>query len=48
MWPDFAGEDLAAAVAEFHSRERRFGGLPETEPEAAAPSASASAFEGVA
>jgi undecaprenyl diphosphate synthase len=30
MWPDFAGEDLAAAVAEFRSRERRFGGLPET------------------
>ncbi len=25
MWPDFAAEDLAAAVAEFHSRERRFG-----------------------
>jgi undecaprenyl diphosphate synthase len=48
MWPDFAGEDLAAAVAEFRSRERRFGGLPETEPEAAAPSASASAFEGLA
>ena len=28
MWPDFAGEDLAAAVAEFHARERRFGMVP--------------------
>lgn len=26
-WPDFTEEDLAAAIAEFHSRERRFGGL---------------------
>ncbi|HEV8474986.1 MAG TPA: di-trans,poly-cis-decaprenylcistransferase [Methylomirabilota bacterium] len=24
-WPDFGGEDLAAAVAEFHGRTRRFG-----------------------
>ncbi len=29
MWPDFDGAELAAAVAEFHARERRFGGLPE-------------------
>ena len=29
MWPDFGAADLAAAVAEFHARERRFGGLPE-------------------
>jgi len=29
MWPDFAVADLAAAVKEFHSRERRFGRLPE-------------------
>ena len=29
MWPDFAVEDLAAAVREFDARERRFGGLPE-------------------
>lgn len=29
MWPDFDAGDLAAAVAEFRSRERRFGGLPE-------------------
>jgi len=27
MWPDFGTEDLAAAVAEFHSRERRFGAV---------------------
>jgi undecaprenyl diphosphate synthase len=27
-WPDFTGEDLAAALAEFEQRERRFGGLP--------------------
>jgi undecaprenyl diphosphate synthase len=26
-WPDFTGDDLAAAVTEFHTRERRFGGL---------------------
>ena len=29
MWPDFAPADMAAAVADFHRRERRFGGLPE-------------------
>ena len=28
MWPDFGPEDLAAAVREFETRERRFGGLP--------------------
>jgi len=28
MWPDFGPSDLAAAVGEFHSRERRFGALP--------------------
>ena len=28
MWPDFQAADLAAAVSEFHSRERRFGSLP--------------------
>lgn len=27
MWPDFDGAALAAGLAEFHSRERRFGGL---------------------
>jgi len=29
MWPDFGAEDLAAAVAEFHARDRRFGRIPE-------------------
>jgi undecaprenyl diphosphate synthase len=28
MWPDFKASDLSAAIAEFHSRERRFGALP--------------------
>lgn len=28
MWPDFTADDLAAAVAEFHARERRFGCVP--------------------
>jgi len=28
MWPDFNASDLSAAVAEFHSRERRFGAVP--------------------
>jgi len=27
FWPDFGKEDLRAAVAEFHKRERRFGGI---------------------
>jgi undecaprenyl diphosphate synthase len=27
LWPDFTGEDLARAVAEFRRRDRRFGGL---------------------
>jgi undecaprenyl diphosphate synthase len=27
LWPDFAADDLAGAVASFHRRERRFGGL---------------------
>jgi len=29
MWPDFCAEDLAAAVREFETRERRYGGLRE-------------------
>ncbi|HZS06612.1 MAG TPA: di-trans,poly-cis-decaprenylcistransferase [Blastocatellia bacterium] len=29
MWPDFGRDDLAAAVSEFHSRDRRFGRVPE-------------------
>lgn len=28
LWPDFTGDDLDAALQDFHSRERRFGGLP--------------------
>jgi undecaprenyl diphosphate synthase len=27
MWPDFGADDLAAAIDEFHRRERRFGAL---------------------
>lgn len=27
MWPEFSPADLQAAVREFHSRERRFGGV---------------------
>jgi len=27
LWPDFGEEDLAAAIEEFRSRDRRFGGL---------------------
>lgn len=26
LWPDFTGDDLDAAIAEFHRRNRRFGG----------------------
>jgi undecaprenyl diphosphate synthase len=29
LWPDFDTADLEAAVREFHSRQRRFGGVPE-------------------
>jgi undecaprenyl diphosphate synthase len=29
MWPDFSAAELATAVREFRSRQRRFGGLPE-------------------
>jgi undecaprenyl diphosphate synthase len=28
-WPDFSATDLEQAVQEFHSRERRFGAVPE-------------------
>ena len=27
LWPDFCADDLRAAIADFQSRERRFGGL---------------------
>lgn len=29
MWPEFESEDLAAAIEDFRSRDRRFGRLPE-------------------
>jgi len=32
MWPDFTAVDLAAAVRDFHMRERRFGAIPPTPP----------------
>jgi len=35
MWPDFAAEDLAEALAAFRQRERRFGGLQPLAPEPA-------------
>ena len=28
LWPDFAPVDLAGAINQFHTRERRFGALP--------------------
>jgi undecaprenyl diphosphate synthase len=36
LWPDFGADDLAAAVADFRSRERRFGGLAGAAPLVAA------------
>ena len=33
MWPDFGADDLAEALASFHRRERRFGGLRPVVPE---------------
>ena len=32
MWPDFDGADLAGAVREFRTRQRRFGAVPEPPP----------------
>jgi undecaprenyl diphosphate synthase len=32
MWPAFTESDLADALADFHNRERRFGGLPAVAP----------------
>jgi len=29
MWPDFGAAELASAVAWFHARDRRFGGISE-------------------
>jgi undecaprenyl diphosphate synthase len=31
MWPDFCADDLRAAVSEFRRRERRFGGLGDSD-----------------
>src|SRR5665647_2603186 len=36
MWPEFEAQDLAEALASFHGRERRFGGLQPVSPELAA------------
>ena len=27
MWPEFSEEDLAAAIEEYHRRDRRFGAI---------------------
>jgi undecaprenyl diphosphate synthase len=35
LWPDFGVDDLKAAIAEYNSRIRRFGGRPEHETAAA-------------
>ena len=32
MWPEFGRDDLQAAIAEFHGRERRFGCVPVPSP----------------
>jgi undecaprenyl diphosphate synthase len=32
MWPEFTAADLEAALADFHTRERRFGRLPVNPP----------------
>lgn len=32
LWPDFRARDFLEAIAEFQKRERRYGGVPETEP----------------
>ncbi len=37
MWPDFDAADLEAAVLEFHSRQRRFGRIPELDAPDAVP-----------
>jgi undecaprenyl diphosphate synthase len=36
LWPDFGADDLRAAIADFHRRERRFGGLGDVAPLVAA------------
>jgi len=44
MWPDFGAEDLAAALASFSRRERRFGGLPPLPSEQALSASAAAAL----
>jgi undecaprenyl diphosphate synthase len=36
LWPDFAADDLRAAIADFHRRDRRFGALSAAPPLVAA------------
>ena len=36
LWPDFGADDLRAAIADFQTRERRFGGLGSKRPMSAA------------
>jgi undecaprenyl diphosphate synthase len=36
MWPDFSPFDLQRAIRQYARRERRFGGIPETPPQAPA------------
>ena len=36
LWPDFDVDDLKAAIADYASRDRRFGGRPEAESELSA------------
>jgi undecaprenyl diphosphate synthase len=36
LWPDFGADDLRAAITDFQSRERRFGGLGSMRPMSAA------------
>lgn len=36
MWPDFGEADLEAALRDFRARDRRFGGVPQAVPRAAA------------
>jgi undecaprenyl diphosphate synthase len=36
LWPDWTGEDLAAALGDFQNRDRRFGGVSVDAPPAAA------------
>lgn len=43
MWPEFGGDDLAAAVRDFQARERRFGRVPSPEASSASASGSSSA-----